>query len=158
VDLSVRVTDRASRLSGRLGLKLIGCRDSIQQYRHLFGVMVVEPARKHFDEGPCFGSHPAAGQVGEPPRITFTGDQGAEHVAHERSDTTLHRMLRDPYYSSSTRVRSIPVGTKPSSAKMMVSKTSSTSVATPGQRLHLDPPPQGHPVLPAATRLGAQRA
>jgi hypothetical protein len=42
--------------------------------------------------------------------------------------------IRTTQGSSSTRVRSIPVGTKPSSAKMMVSKTSSTSVATPGQR------------------------
>ena len=58
--------------------------DLIQQHPHQFGVMVVEPAPKRFDEGRPFGPHPAAGQVGEPPRITFPGDQGVEHVAHHR--------------------------------------------------------------------------
>ena len=56
----------------------------IQQHPHQFGVMVVEPAPKRFDEGRPFGPHPAAGQVGEPPRITFPGDQGVEHVAHRQ--------------------------------------------------------------------------
>jgi hypothetical protein len=56
----------------------------IQQHPHQFGVMVIEPAPQRFDEGRAFGPHPAAGQVGEPPRITFTGDQGVEHVAHRQ--------------------------------------------------------------------------
>jgi hypothetical protein len=148
-------------LSGRLGLKLIGCRDSIQQHRHLFGVMVVEPARKHFDEGPCFGPHPAAGQVGERPRITFTGDQGADYVAHERSDTTLHRMLRDPYYSGFVVYKG---AIYPGRHEAIVSQDDGVQdilnfrSGAWSARPHLDPPPQGHPVLPAATRLGAQRA
>ena len=55
----------------------------------------VEAAVERRDQGRVLGLEPASGQIGQPVRVAFAGDEGFEHVPHrqtanrEATDDTL---------------------------------------------------------------------
>ena len=71
--------------AGGEGVDLGGQRvDLVEQHPGEFGVVVVEAAVSASISAGALGLHPAAGQVGEPPRVAFPGDQRLDHVARRQ--------------------------------------------------------------------------